>query len=230
MKKLTLLLAAAVLGFFLFSCKGEAGPAGPTGAVEPSGWHVLNLQQGVNAYSACYDVRIWSLNPDTNYGDSVTSWVGVESGHKKRLIIEYYLSGLLPAGAVIEKTTISLKTESTVTVGQSFSFYEISQPWYESLQTTWNNRTTTVAWNTPGGDFTDVKASNSVKVTEQYKWYTWTVDKSLIEKKAAGGDTYGFILVADNEALTYNAQAEFISKEYAVIADRPVLTIYYSLP
>ncbi|HRU38391.1 MAG TPA: DNRLRE domain-containing protein, partial [Candidatus Goldiibacteriota bacterium] len=227
MKKNISIIALIFLVLLLFSCKGAVGPSGPAGATEPAGWNVMTFQQGVNAYAGCYDVRIWSSTPDSNYGASTTSWVGVESGALKRLIIEFYLDGLLPAGAVIEKATISLKTDNAVTGGQSFSFYEMKSIWFEG-EATWNNRRTTIAWNSPGGDFVNNKVSNSVKVTEQYKWYTWTVDKALIEEKATLGTTYGFILVADNETTTYNAQAEFISKENATVADRPVLTIYYS--
>jgi len=229
MKKQILIIIAAVLSLLIFSCKGAVGPAGPAGAVEPAGWHVATYQRGVSAYDACYDVRIRSNTPATNYGSDGASLIGVQNDDVKRLIIEYYVSDL-PAGAVIEKATISLKALDLNVVGTGnpvFTMYEMATSWFEN-ETTWNNAVTSVAWTNPGGDFTNTAVSNSVTVDESEKWYTWSLKKELIQEKIESGTTYGFIMKGSVE--TGTTQAEFAMSENATVADRPVLTIYYSLP
>ncbi len=232
MKKHISIFLVLALSFFLFSCqKGATGPAGATGTTPSDSVHTAVYQQGVATYAGCYDARIWNELPDANYGSVSSSMVGTYSTDQaKRFIIEFYINDI-PPDAQIQKTVISLKSDNTMFESPSFTFYEMDTPWMEN-ETTWNESQTAVSWTTPGGDYDDTTpVSNSVSVGEAYTWYSWTVDKSLIESKISDpSSTYGFILVRDNEISYGDNQAEFIYSEYGTAEDRPKLTIYYTLP
>ncbi len=232
MKKHISVSLVLALSIFLFSCqKGATGPAGATGTTPSDGLHTAVYQNGVDTYTGCYDVRIWSESPDNNYGPSTESMVGTYSTDQaKRFIIEFYINDI-PPDAQIQKTVISLKTENSLLGAPSFTFYAMNRYWIEN-ETTWNEVRAGISWSTPGGDYDNTTpVSNSVSVGDAYTWYSWTVDKSLIESKISDpSSTYGFILVRDNETSYGDNQAEIICSEYATVEDRPKLTIYYTLP
>jgi hypothetical protein len=224
MKKHILVFSLFVVSVLLFSCKGANGPVGST---PEGGWYVKTYQQGVDGFGGCYDDRIWDGTPAVNYGNDTVNWVGVNSDTVKRLLIEFNtLAGTLPAGAVIEKASISLKTMSLPNGSPVFKFYAMNTSWDES-SATWLLRYTGNSWTTPGGVFPAVAVSNSVAVTAASTWYTWSVDKSVIQNGIAGTN-YGFILKEINE--TGTNEAYFAMKDIASVENRPMLTIYYSLP
>jgi hypothetical protein len=226
MKKIFAITLAIVSALFLFSCKGAIGPAGPEGTDPATGWMVAKYQEGVNSFTGTFDTRIWDAYPTSNYGGIGDNYIGVEGGKKKRLVIEFYPNGL-PTGVVVQAATLSMKALATFGAAPSLTLYEMGSSWFE-METTWNNAKTSVAWTTPGGDFTNTAVSNSVTVSQSGKWYTWTLKKELIQEKIDAGTTYGFIMKGDVE--TGDSEADLILSEYATVADRPILTIYYTLP
>jgi hypothetical protein len=226
MKKLISIIAAVVLALSLFSCKGAVGPAGPAGASAETGLYSMSFQQGTNAFSGCYDSRIREDYATVNYGGETVSYAGAQAGVKKRFIIDFYPTGV-PAGAVVEKATISMQAADIYGSAPTLVMYEIKKLWFE-MQVTWNQYSTGNSWTAPGGDFTATAASNAVSVSQADTWYTWTVNKELIQEKIDTGVTQGFIVVATDE--TGDREANIKTSEYGTVAERPVLTIYYTLP
>ncbi|MBN2753228.1 MAG: DNRLRE domain-containing protein [Candidatus Goldbacteria bacterium] len=236
MKKYIVILAAVLLSGFMVSCKGEAGPAGPAGAdgITPeSGWYSVVLQQGVDGYTGCYDARIRSFAPDTNYGSDDASQIGYyePNNDKKRFVIEFFFSDgpEVPDDAVIESVTLSLKTSGAGSGSGAYRLYECSQAWSEGT-TTWNNAGVS-NWTVAGGNVDiNTPVSNSAVLNSSFiGWSTWKVDKNLIEEKMSAGTTFGFVFVADNET-TITSDVEIHTSEAVDVQNRPKLTIYYSKP
>jgi hypothetical protein len=232
MKKTIVTIAATVIAIFIFSCKGATGPAGADGVSTGTGLKTITFQEGVNGFSGSVDTRIWS-NSMANFGSSGDSQVGHEVTINKRFLIDFNLDASdLPAGAIIGGATLSIMsgTSGVFSGPPVFSMYEVTGEWDEST-CTWASRTAAALWTAQGADFSAVKASNSVAVTATNTRYEWTISKSIIERQINSPATaYGLIVKEDFENATFNANVSFNTSENATAANRPALTIYYSLP
>lgn len=228
MKKYSIISVTIIISVFLFSCKGLKGPAGPAGDAPASGWKVATYQYGVNGFLGYNDTAISEDDPAGVYGLDTYLYDGIYTNKKQHIMIKFTLPDL-PAGAVIKKSTISLKrtSDSYFVSANTLTFYEVMEQWNEG-QTTWNTALTGIPWATSPGGAGSIAISNPVSITGPAdNFVTWSLDVNWVKKCYGTPATYGIIL-KDN-AVSGTKDFSFYTREYSAASDRPIITIYYAI-
>ncbi len=138
--------------------------------------------------------------PNTNLATFAESHlIGGGAGSEVRYLIRF--SPAVPVGAVIFSADLSAGIcPPGVSGGATLDCYQLNA---DSLatQSTWNNRTTSVAWSTPGADATPADRSatmtGSIPFNTATPLYTWVSDNvtSLVANWAAGDDYFGIVCI-----------------------------------
>jgi len=214
-------------------CKGPAGPAGSTGATGPVGsGYVMQFQDGAYpaaSYTGASDTGLDSLNSTTNYSDFTTFSIGYSPSpaEKDRYIIKYNLSSVIPGNVNVTAAYFTIVVDA-VNGSNSLLIYPLTTP-FTAAGATWEDSAASTPWTTPGGDFSPVPQSNTVTVST-FGTYTFTLNTAMVQNWITNPSMNdGMIVIATNESSGNNV-VDLWYDEYATVADRPMLTVYYTLP
>jgi len=178
----------AILGGIAFS-RGDLidyDPATDTAALYFSGVDAFGAPQDISAvnvteggtaprdnavvFPPTADTYIQEENPTKTKGGDSTFRLSHESAEDRRGLIQFDLSSLAP-GTPVAKAVLRLyvdRNETTATA--TLQAYTLTQEWGEA-QATWNDRLTSVAWSTGGGDYaTPAVATTVVGARVEHRW------------------------------------------------------------
>lgn len=189
-------------------------------------------------------------NPNGNYGASPSGTAGRltgPTGSRLRSVFSYSLSAI-PAGATIDSISMFLRGEKddpdSVTGQFVFDLHALSGSFVEGTSNngntsigfvTWNNRTTSTGWGTPGGTFSSTVLSSINVNSEENAGVNYTFQSSSDFVAAAqlaldGGTPLALLLKLSDETLTGRRIFFYDTDDATVIANRPALVINYTIP
>ena len=149
--------------------------------------------------------------PDNNFGTSTNLRIGNISGGTEyvSLIKDYNISSISSGDTIVSAKLQFYVNESFGNSNITIKAYRITSDWIES-QATWNDKTTSVAWTSAGGDF-NAQELGSVNVSNQSGiYYNLTITEAVRGWVNGTYNNYGIILKAPNTAAgnyTYLASA-----------------------
>jgi hypothetical protein len=162
-------------------------------------------------------------------------------------VLKFDLAGALPAGAVVNGVTLTLNMSRTVAGFTSVSLHPLSQDWGEGTShasgnegggatatagdATWvHTFFNTSSWATIGGDFAPAaSATLLINAVGPYDFGSTAAMVADVEGwRSAPASNFGWILIGD-ESVT-NTAKRFDSRSHPTSANRPRLTIDFSLP
>lgn len=209
-----------------------SGPTGSDTLVRPgyisaASRLTVSFQEGVDGYSGSRDAWLNSTAAAANYGAAAQLEI---DGSPATAALFYWDVRAIPPGSVIEEVSMTLDVTNN-SAGQSYEFYEVLRPWVEG-EATWNEAAAGQSWGAPGangggdrgatvlGSIVGVNGSNTLPLLPE----GLAVVQSWIDAPAGN---HGLILLdylkADNKMV-------ISSREKSPPADRPKLTVTYSLP
>jgi len=227
----------------------------PTATPTETPSEYMQFQYGVypsSGYTDTKDALIDEslLNDDDNFGGYIRAIVGKTSSTERRILVKFEISGagLLPANATVTGASLRLYRYSTQcspscpSEGQDVAGYRITADWTEGTSSdsngtlcsgdcvTWNQRTT-VNWTTDGGDISD-------KITPDYNLASGGSSEHYYEIDAATvqdwldnpGTNYGMLIKLKPEETETGQTVWYYTKEYTTASQRPLLTVYYTVP
>ncbi|MCF6251584.1 MAG: DNRLRE domain-containing protein [Methylococcaceae bacterium] len=138
------------------------------------------------------DAYLWYPGTTNNYGSARETWVSTMSNDKTVALYQFDL-GAVPNGVKILSATLSLLHWQGWDSNVPISAHRITNSWNET-RVSWDNRTSTQAWNTPAGDF-DPEVIDTTLVGPISKIrYEWQL-RSVVEKWVSGSQpNYGVLL------------------------------------
>lgn len=181
------------------------------------------------SYIGVTDTGMDSLNSNVNYSDFTTFSIGYSStgSEKDRYIIRYDLSSVIPDNVKVTAAYFTINVDA-LNGSNSYSIYPLTASFTQTTAT-WNDRAASTPWTTPGGDYSAAPKSNAVTISALGK-FTFTLDTAMVQgwiSDPAGN--YGMMIMAANESSGDNL-ANLDYDANATASDRPLLTIYYTLP
>ncbi|MCA9184566.1 MAG: lamin tail domain-containing protein, partial [Planctomycetales bacterium] len=216
-------------------------------------YHVTatNNQSFASAVSAAWNVVGFKQDafPNTDYTGTVDTWINGNNGQANTNYandVELSIDGsdpletlglirwdtsLIPAGSTISSVAITVNINNSTVGGQDYEIYAARRNWVED-EATWNNAAAGVLWQTSGAAGTLDRGPEILGVMTPTALGVFTYGLN-----AAGialvqhwvddaSENFGFIIADDSN----NDGMEFDSSEAPVIANRPQLTISYTLP
>lgn len=168
------------------------------------------------------------------------------SGSIRRAVLQFDVAGSVPAGATITGATLTLNMNRSISGAENISIHPLTTAWGEGASdapgqegsgaaSTTNDATwihaffSTTNWTTAGGDFNPTaSATTSVAGNGFYSWASAIVTSDVQGWVTNPATNFGWIMIG-NESSSTTAK-RFASKEFATAANRPQLTINYTLP
>lgn len=168
------------------------------------------------------------------------------SGSIRRAVLQFDVAGSVPAGATITGATLTLNMNRSISGAENISIHPLTTAWGEGTSnapgqegggttSTTNDATwihaffSTTNWTTPGGDFNPMaSATTSVAGNGFYSWSSTTATSDVQGWITSPATNFGWIMIG-NESSSTTAK-RFASKEFATAANRPQLTITYTVP
>jgi len=183
------------------------------------------------------DAYVYGGAPTTNYGSATVLKTMQETPNRPnkilRSFIEFDISDI-PEGAIFSQGDLQLKYwqwETRDPVGRTVCAYKLTRTDWVEGQATWNIYKTGSNWTTAGGDFvTSNPSGGSVNMPADTGWVTWEID-AIVQDAYDNGDDVEILVKFDNETLgdETNAAPNFRSNNYATDADRPKLTVTFTV-
>lgn len=176
------------------------------------------------------DTYIDSFYAAKNWGAMGYLQVSSDPDWTTRSLIKFDLASL-PAGAHVQSATLALKLTSGPISGE-ISVQRPQQAWVEGTKygtgqadgASWQVYDGTNSWNSLGGDFDNPELSITA-VKSGDVWVEFDI-VTLVREWLAGADNNGLMLVA-KASLNW---AEFYSRDAALVANAPKVTLNYSCP
>jgi hypothetical protein len=184
-----------------------------------------------------------------NFGGFNRLWVGTNgksTPRDMRSLLEFDLSSV-PAGAVINSVTLTMRVTDSHSVTSTFGLYRALADWGEGTKTgkggatatsgeaSWNNRLTgSAAWAAPGGqagvDYNaTASASRSISGTGSVTWSSTSALVSDVQHWLTNpNQNYGWFIISGGEGVKQSVK-RFASSEDTTVSYRPTLTIDYTL-
>jgi RHS repeat-associated protein len=189
----------------------------------------VTLQYGLNGYTNTIDTCI--INGAGNGGNNPSMNCG-EGGRAVLIKFAVFTSegGPIPNGAKINSATLELyKSNSTSSLTATFEARRLVRSWLE-MEATWLNATNTTAWSAAGalGNGTDVNSTADGQGLSPGApgWLTINVTSS-VQSFAAAAQNHGWRVAYVSG---HTVSKVFKAREENTAAQRPKLTINYSLP
>jgi hypothetical protein len=204
------------------------------------------IAQTTVTISAAADNTIYQ-NPNVNsnaLGQNIFSGNN-GGGSPRRGLIKFDVAAVIPAGATIVSVTLTLNCNNSRAVADNVSLYKLLSSWGEGtsnagatgdgagVAATANDATWLTTffpnsfWITPGGDYNPVSAATTtINSTGFFTWSSADMVSDVQSWLSTPATNYGWILLC-NET-TIGTARRFASKENAVIANRPSLSVTYS--
>lgn len=192
--------------------------------------------QVVENFQASGDAEIWNNTPldeTENYGACNILYLnGATTSPKQRMLLKFDISSL-PVNATISNSTLRLVKIGGNNTSRSVSVHRITNDWTEGAgvcagtvgPVSWQQRVTSTNWTTAGGDFA-ASATASTNVAGNAA-YTWNVTSLVQDWYNGTHNNYGLLTKFTTENV--NEERQFASKENATTANRPVLSVVYTL-
>ncbi len=165
---------------------------------------------------------------DTNFGsaDIIETRASADPTYERRALLKFDTHTSLAPGTPIVSATLTLTGASgSNTEPRSLTAFNVKSP-YEQLEATWNVRSSSVAWLTPGGDVGDRYGFLSTSGTPGSQV---TVDVTTLVAAAVRGDFGNSrdtqILLVDEGASSRGSYKQFYSDRASNPSQRPTLTI-----
>lgn len=180
-------------------------------------------------------------------GSGEYSFVGITAMNlRRRALIRFDFSSI-PAGSTITSVTLTLNMSRGVSSPTAVSLHRALASWGEANSdapdeegagapskpgdATWVHRQfSTTTWGTPGGDFDPVIAS--IVAVGGLGSYSWPSTPTLVAQAQAMLDSpagnFGWLLLGDESSVP--TAKRFDTRENAVAANRPVLSVQYVIP
>lgn len=181
-----------------------------------------------------------------SFSNGAGEWIfagRTQLGSTRRGVIAFDVAGSVPVGAVIESVWLTLHMSMSEADSRTVELHRLLADWGEGTSSgrgsggastlgdvTWIHRFfPTELWDSPGGDFEPaVSAAVSVGDTGSYTWGpTPQMGADVQGWLDSPSSNFGWLLKGD-EAI--RSTKRFDSRENSVAADRPVLTVEYSMP
>ena len=194
----------------------------------PSAKSVLGdmwFQNGLNGCTCCGDSYLSKAAETTNYDGYdymvVCGFSDQGTTNRRRGIVKFNLSGLVPANAQITQAKLyvyAYANEQHDPAGGYYGAFRVQTPWTPSA----------VTWNMPwtvsgGGDLEATPDGQASKQTTTGVWYVFDVTSRVQDFIANPGNNNGWVIRCLNE-LNHN-QDYFYTSETATISLRPKLFI-----
>jgi len=163
----------------------------------------------------------------------------------RRTLLRFDVAGNVPAGAIIGEVSLWMNvSNATDAIARTFVLHRVLARWGEGTSSTsggagaaatdgdatWLHRFWPGSpWASAGGDF--APAVSGSQVITDVGAYTWTDPAMTPDVQAWLDDTthnFGWVLVGEENVA--NTARRFDSRENALAAVRPALTIHYTLP
>jgi hypothetical protein len=162
----------------------------------------------------------------------------------RRALLSFDVGSVIPAGSVITSVTLEMKMDRTVTGSFPFSLHRLTRSWGEGASNavgvegagdqaeagdaTWVHAFyPNENWSTPGGDFVAVaSATRDVGATGIYSWTGSGLVEDVQSWLENPLENFGWILIGPTDV---TSAKRFLSSEAFSAADRPKLTIGYSI-
>ncbi|MBI2504842.1 MAG: DNRLRE domain-containing protein [Candidatus Latescibacteria bacterium] len=166
-------------------------------------------------------------------------------GSVRRALLAFDLSSV-PANAQLTRVALTLTLSKTISGAQTHTLHRVLADWGEGSSdagdpggrgttaatgdATWlHTFASTSFWTTPGGDYSDTQSAS--QGVSRSSTYTWESAQMLAEVQAwiaSPATNFGWILLGNESA---NGTAKrFNSLESSTAAQRPKLTVEYTLP
>lgn len=162
-----------------------------------------------------------------------------------RSVLAFNLNSI-PAGSTITAATLTLRVSMTQSASLPFALHRLTKDWGEGASSsiagtgadaetgdaTWiHTFYNSQLWTTPGGDF-EATPSATQNVAGAFASYTWGSTTGMVADVQQWIDTpaanFGWIVIG-GESATRTAK-RFDSRENGTSANRPQLTVTYTLP
>ena len=173
------------------------------------------------------DSNIVNTQPVTNYGNDTNMYIGPWAGNRWRAVLSSDFSAL-PDGVIITAATLSLHVAALYGApeGKSRHIYRLLTDDWTELGVCWQNRKGGFAWTNLGGDFTTL--DGAAATTFAAAWVDFDVTAQVAYWQGLGKIAH-MMLCAGAEGMDDQQLVVFHTKEHAVVAERPKLTITYEL-
>jgi len=224
-KRISFLYVFLALIALITSCPTPASDETVQKNTEP--YFVQYFQKEIFPYSAydyAGDTYLDSLFPDSSFDGSGLLNVGQLEGIN-RTLIHFDIHGTFPSNAVIKKAYLTLRVIG-VTKGAivKIALLSMQDIWLESA--TWNNNGY-YSWT--GGNITGLTTIGSASVNDSISILTVEIPVNVINNWIINSNSnYGILL--KNEIETSGTWVRFSSNESRILNDRPLLSVYYTLP
>jgi hypothetical protein len=165
----------------------------------------------------------------------------------RRALLAFAVSDSVCAGAVIDSVRLTLRMSRTRTAtARVVSLHRLTADWGEGLSdaggeegagiaaepgdVTWRHRFyDATLWTTSGGDFE--AAASAQQSVGNIGLYTWSSPQMTADVQSwvdSPASNFGWIVIGDES--TFATAKRFDSRENATAANRPRLTVYYTVP
>jgi len=166
----------------------------------------------------------------------------------RRALLAFAIAGNLPAGAVIDSVRLQLHMSKTPGLAGTrvTSLHRLEADWGEGASdatgeegfggtagpndATWVYRFfNTVTWTAPGGDF--VPGPSAQLPVASLGFYVWSSTEMAADVQLwldTPANNFGWIVIGDES--TIETAKRFDSRENPTAANRPKLTVYYTVP
>jgi predicted peptidase len=202
---------------------------------QPPVYQTLVLQQGTAGYAGVQDTYLNQWAPDLSYG-SASELRLFHSGAQPTMkaLLRFDLSGL-PANAHLRYATLSLRVTATSNHSPYITVdaYRMNRAW-DAATATWNRPSASQGWSSVGAE--GVPGDRVDTISDSRKWdaddgpgrYGLNVMDLVQTWQANPNSNYGLMLRTTGPAFS-NDDAFFASSDFYLVADRPKLTIVYTL-
>jgi len=172
------------------------------------------------------DTYIAQNKPTDNYGTDSTISVDSQDTQSQRGLIQFNLSSI-PANSIINSAILRLYTTAVKNAADhhmNISVYRLTSNWTES-GATWNNKNSSTAWTTAGGDFDSTKFATTV-VNASGTYYYWNI--TILVQGWVNGSWTNYGLILNGSGYTADAYKAFGSSNNPNTSRWPLLTINYT--
>jgi hypothetical protein len=216
----------------LFSFSGCSGTKGATGPMGAAGGYVMQFQDGLYpaaSYAGCGAVGLDALDLTTNYYGYEPFNVGSFTGDHSRFLLKFDLTSVIPSNIKVTKAYITINI--TATVGSNaYAFYPMTRNFLPNAAN-WSTSNGVAAWTTNGGDFSSTAVSENFYVQAGANGkLTYTLDPALVQGWIADYTTNNGVILKATFENTGDNYITMNTDQCPTFSQRPMLTVYYTLP
>jgi len=177
------------------------------------------------------DTTPYEGSKTVNSGNDLYIYVSPTTAARRRALLKFDFSAVVPAGATITLATLSLYCPLAL-ASRTITVYRLLRTdWVETIAT-WNIYKTGTSWGTAGAlgsgvDFTPTDVATAASVATG-QWLNETVTAQVQTALNSVGRVAHFLIV--DEGATNANYNYYTSRENATTANRPKLYIEYSSP